>query len=97
MTLPANHPDIAQVLEKQSMLYQATDRTEKVEPILRQVMDIYTEAHGKDHPAVAQSGNNLGEYYLNKGRFDDAKPLFEASLAAREKSLGPDHPPWPNP
>ena len=27
-----------------------------------------------------------------QGHYEDAKPLFERSLALREKALGPDHP-----
>jgi tetratricopeptide (TPR) repeat protein len=48
---------------------------------------------------VAAGGENLawllragGVYLWNRGRFAEAEPLFERSLAIREKSLGGEHP-----
>lgn len=36
--------------------------------------------------------NDLAGVYQEAGRLTDALPLFEATLAARERILGPDHP-----
>eukprot|EP00959_Pyramimonas_sp_CCMP1952_P264211 5525068-Pyramimonas_sp.AAC.1 len=41
--------------------------------------------HGEDHPAVAQSLNNLAGLYQDMGKYDDALPLYERSLAIKEK------------
>jgi tetratricopeptide (TPR) repeat protein len=45
-----------------------------------------------DHPAVANSLNNLALLYHNQVRYVDAEPLYRRSLAIKEKALGPDHP-----
>ena len=47
---------------------------------------------GKDHPDVATSLNNLAELYRVQGKYDQAEPLYQRSLAIREKTLGKDYP-----
>jgi CHAT domain-containing protein len=53
---------------------------------------IREKALGRDHPHVAGSLNNLAELYESQGRYADAEPLFQRSLAISEKALGRDHP-----
>ncbi len=36
--------------------------------------------------------NNLAELYRLQGRYAEAEPLYERSLAIREKALGAEHP-----
>jgi tetratricopeptide (TPR) repeat protein len=45
-----------------------------------------------DHPDTLTSRNNLATAYRAVGRFADALPLYERTLADRERLLGPDHP-----
>jgi tetratricopeptide (TPR) repeat protein len=47
---------------------------------------------GTGHPDVAISLNNLAELYRNQGRYAEAEPLYQRSLAIKEKTLGKDHP-----
>jgi tetratricopeptide (TPR) repeat protein len=47
---------------------------------------------GSDHPDIAESQNNLAAVYVDQGRYADAEPLLQQSLAIREKALGSDHP-----
>jgi tetratricopeptide (TPR) repeat protein len=47
---------------------------------------------GEHHPSVAQSLNNLAALYDNQGKYEQALPLYERSLAIREKVLGEHHP-----
>jgi tetratricopeptide (TPR) repeat protein len=35
--------------------------------------------------------NNLALLYYNQGQYAKAEPLYEQSLAIREKALGPEH------
>ena len=49
-------------------------------------------ALGKGHPNIAQSLNNLAELYRLQGQYETAVPLYQRSLAIREKTLGEDHP-----
>ncbi len=41
---------------------------------------------------MAQSLNNLAVLYTDMGRYAEAEPLHQRSLAIREKALGPEHP-----
>ena len=47
---------------------------------------------GPDHPDTLTSRNNLADAYQSAGRLDRAIPLYEQTLADRERVLGPDHP-----
>ena len=47
---------------------------------------------GDEHPEVASSLNNLGEYLQSIGRLDEALVNMKSSLAMRKKLLGDDHP-----
>ena len=40
---------------------------------------------------MATSLNSLARLYEAQGRYADAEPLYERSLAIREKVLGPNH------
>ena len=41
---------------------------------------------------MAQSLNNLASLYDAQGKYAQAEPLYQRSLAIYEKALGPDHP-----
>jgi tetratricopeptide (TPR) repeat protein len=45
-----------------------------------------------DHPAVANSLNNLARLYEFQDRYAEAEPLYNRSLSIRENALGPEHP-----
>ena len=49
------------------------------------------EAFGPDDVRLAKSLNELGLVYKAQGRYADAEPLYERSLAILEKALGPEH------
>ncbi len=50
------------------------------------------KALGPEHPDVATSLNNLAELYRAQGKYTEAEPLYQRSLAITEKALGPEHP-----
>ena len=47
---------------------------------------------GADHPETLRTRNNLALAYRDAGRLDEAIPLFERTLADRERVLGETHP-----
>jgi tetratricopeptide (TPR) repeat protein len=47
---------------------------------------------GEHHPDVATSLNNLASLYKSQGKYEQALPLYERSLAIWEKVLGEHHP-----
>src|SRR5262245_26558214 len=88
----AQQTDDANELNKRALeLYRAGRYSEAIQ-IVQRVLDIREKALGRDHPAVAQSLNDLGELYRSQGRYADAEPLYQRSLDIREKALGRDHP-----
>ncbi len=44
------------------------------------------------HPDVAASLNNLAGLYQDQGRYNEAEPLYQQSLAIRKQQLGKNHP-----
>ncbi len=48
-------------------------------------------ARGPDHVDVATSLSGLAHFLEAQGEYEEARPLYERSLAILEKSLGPDH------
>ncbi len=49
-------------------------------------------ALGEEHPRAATSLNNLASLYRVQGRYAEAEPLYQRSLAIREKALAAEHP-----
>jgi tetratricopeptide (TPR) repeat protein len=47
-------------------------------------------ALGPDHPNVAIRLNNLAALYQAQGKYAEAEPLYQRSLAIVEKALGAD-------
>jgi len=84
-------PADADALEKKvAALYQAGKYAEAI-PLAQQLLAIREKALGPDHPDVATALNILGWLYDKDGRYADAEPLLERSLAIVE-ALGPDSP-----
>ena len=50
------------------------------------------ENFGPDDQRLATSLNNLAVLYRTQGNYAQAEPLYQRSLAIREKVLGPEHP-----
>ena len=50
------------------------------------------QIHGKDHPEVATTLNNLALLYKKLSRYKEAEPIYNRSLAISEKALSKDHP-----
>jgi len=50
------------------------------------------ERFGPEDPRLTVTLNNLAGLYWDRGNYGAAEPLYERSLAIREKALGPNHP-----
>jgi CHAT domain-containing protein len=47
---------------------------------------------GPDHPDGGAALNNLAGLYESQGRYAEAEPLYQRTVAIFEKALGPEHP-----
>jgi tetratricopeptide (TPR) repeat protein len=61
-------------------------------PLYERALEIRQEAYGEEHPATAQSLNNLANLLKDQGSYEEARPLYERALAIFEKVLGEEHP-----
>jgi len=68
-------------------------RYQEAIPIAKRALAIHEKALGPEHPAVAQSLNNLALLYYSLGDYAKAEPLYKRALAIYEKALGPDEHP----
>ena len=49
------------------------------------------EKLGPEDPRLATTLNNLAQVYHAQGKYEEAEPLYQRSLAINEKALGKDH------
>ena len=68
---------------------QAYTETEK---LFRKALAIQERTLGPEHPATANTLNNLATYLDRRGRPEEAEPLQRRALGILEKRLGPLHP-----
>jgi tetratricopeptide (TPR) repeat protein len=61
-------------------------------PWYKQCLLVMRNHLGNDHPAVADSLNNLAYLYYLQGRYPEAEPLYQQALELRKHLLGNNHP-----
>ncbi len=64
----------------------------ETESLFRKALAIQERTLGPDHPATANTLNNLSTYLDRRGRSDEAEPLQRRALSILERKLGPLHP-----
>lgn len=64
----------------------------ETENLFRKALAIQERTLGPDHPATANTLNNLSTYLDRRSRPEEAEPLQRRALAILEKRLGPLHP-----
>ena len=57
-----------------------------------QALELREKLFGPEHPAVAESLNNLGLFYQGRRRNAEAEPLLVRALKLKKKVLIPEHP-----
>lgn len=71
----------AEVLNNLAEWYRlSTDNIAEARRLHEQALQLRVELLGPDHPAVAESSNNLGELCRDEGELDGARALFERAL-----------------
>ena len=76
----AQSAELVEALRRYQQL-SAQDRHAEAIPFAGIVGILAEKEFGPDHPHVAASLNNLAELYRAQGRYADAEPLYERSLA----------------
>ena len=80
--------DLSALNQQVVELYQAGKYAEAIS-VAQQALALAKKLHGPDHPRVGDSLNNLAALYRAQGRYGEAEPLFQRSLAITEQALGP--------
>lgn len=57
----------------------------------QQALSIRKKTLGSEHPATAESLNNLGVLFRSQDDYEQAEKLHQQALAIRKKTLGPHH------
>jgi tetratricopeptide (TPR) repeat protein len=72
-------------------LYERGRYTES-ELLYQHALAIREQQSGSQHPATAQSLDNLAALYREQGKYEQAEPLHQRALAICIHQLGPEHP-----
>ncbi len=89
-----DQPEVqATLMQAIGNVYRNLGLYDLAEPLLREALSVRRRVLGADHPAVAQSLNNLGVVLRQRGDYDGAEPLFNEALEMRRDHHGEaDHP-----
>ena len=67
-------------------------KIDQAQSTIQQAVDKAERDLGPDHPALAESLNNLASLYKVRGDYPKAESLVQRALAINEKAWGPNHP-----
>ena len=84
--------DQATLFNNQAMLYQAMNKPEKVEELLKKSIAIYKDKTGEESLASAKALSNLGNYYRMQIKFKEAEVSLTKTKTIYEKTLSANHP-----
>ena len=90
--LGPDHPDVASSLNNLAELYKTQGRYADAEPLYKRA---WRSARRRSAPTIPMSrhrSNNLARLYRRPRPLRRCRAALQASLAIREKALGPDHP-----
>jgi tetratricopeptide (TPR) repeat protein len=87
----ADSPELANVLERLSLLYYKQGRYLEAEPLLKKALVLRQGLLGSNDPDITISLNNLAGLYYAQGRYTEAELLYRQSFEIIEDVLGLDH------
>jgi tetratricopeptide (TPR) repeat protein len=88
----ATNLNCADLLNKAGGYFNGRALYSLARPLYERSLAIREQTLGPDHPATAESFNNLALLLKDRGDIKGARPLFDRALAIREKALGHNHP-----
>lgn len=83
--------DLADSLENLALLHKSLGHYSKAEPLYIQVLGLYRQNLGDNHPNFASSLNNLALLYESQGRYGEAETLYVQALEIDKRLLGESH------
>jgi tetratricopeptide (TPR) repeat protein len=86
---PADWPEL---LNRVGIYFLGRAAYSRADPLLRDALAICERVLGPEHPATAQSLNNLAYLLCLQGDLVRARPLLERALTIHEMAFGPEHP-----
>ena len=90
-TSPQKRPDLeCEALEKYAQLLLSERKFEEAEPIFEKALKDFIEAHGPDHPFVADCLSEFSLLMRRTGRLAEAEAKLRRALAIQEKTIGVD-------
>jgi Flp pilus assembly protein TadD len=75
-------------LREEARSLQRSGQWVRAEPLYRQALAIQEQLQGPEHPAVAETLNDLGTLFDMWGRPAEAESTHRRALAINEQSLG---------
>lgn len=83
---------LADALVKLAAIYNEQSMLEKMEPLLKEALQIRESVAGESHLSVSTELKNLGRLLYFMAKYDEAEPYLERALTIRRKALGDLHP-----
>ncbi len=90
-SLSQDHPDIGYSLLNLAAAKARTGDKIDLEAMMKRAVSCFEQGFG-DSPDTAAAISNLGSFYLEQFRLDDALDCFRRSISIKESVLDPDHP-----
>ena len=87
-----NQEEYANILYKYAGFLGTYAQYEKALEYYLKALEIDENVLGKEHPDTANSYNNIGAVYDNKGEYEKGLEYYLKALEIREKALGKEHP-----
>ena len=84
--------DIANIFDNLGALNMKLGKAAEAEQFMRQGLDAWTVAAGRDSWDYALSANNLARLYFLQQRYEEAEPLLRQTVEIAETVFGPEHP-----
>lgn len=83
---------MADALVKLAGLYNEQSKLDKMEPLLKEALQIRESLDGSSHLSVSTDLKNLGRLLYFMARYDEAEGYLKRALNIRQKELGEFHP-----
>jgi tetratricopeptide (TPR) repeat protein len=66
-------------------LYKQRGKFDRAQDAYERSLKVRLEIFGAEHPETCTTRHNLGELFIEMGKNDEAKEMFEENLALMEK------------